>query len=54
LQTGKEPALPFELRALRADPADREALNRRIAERFDAMLAAGLVDEVRACASAID
>ena len=28
-------------------PSDREALNQRIAERFDAMLAAGLVDEVR-------
>src|SRR6266850_218155 len=28
-------------------PQDREALARRIAERFDAMLAAGFVDEVR-------
>jgi tRNA dimethylallyltransferase len=32
-------------------PSDREALHRRIAERFDAMLAAGLVDEVRALRS---
>jgi tRNA dimethylallyltransferase len=47
LQTGKKPALPFELRAFALMPADREELNRRIAERFDAMLAAGLVDEVR-------
>jgi tRNA dimethylallyltransferase len=28
-------------------PADRAELHRRIAERFDAMLAAGLIDEVR-------
>jgi tRNA dimethylallyltransferase len=47
LQTGARPALPFELRAYALLPADREALSRRIAERFDAMLAAGLVDEVR-------
>jgi tRNA dimethylallyltransferase len=47
LQTGKRPALPFELRAFALLPDDREALHRRIAERFDAMLAAGLVDEVR-------
>ncbi len=47
LQRGERPALPFELRALALMPDDREALHRRIAERFDAMLAAGLVDEVR-------
>jgi tRNA dimethylallyltransferase len=47
LQRGERPALPFELRAFALVPADRVALNRRIAERFDAMLAAGLVDEVR-------
>jgi tRNA dimethylallyltransferase len=29
-------------------PSDRAALHRRIAERFDAMLAAGLVEELRA------
>jgi tRNA dimethylallyltransferase len=29
-------------------PSDRAELHRRIAERFDAMLAAGLVEEVRA------
>jgi tRNA dimethylallyltransferase len=47
LQSGKRPTLPFELRAFALMPDDREALNRRIAERFDAMLAAGLVDEVK-------
>ena len=40
-------ALPFALKAFALVPADREALNQRIAERFDAMLASGLVDEVR-------
>jgi tRNA dimethylallyltransferase len=46
LQTGERPALPFELRAFALVP-DKGWLNERIAERFDAMLAAGLVDEVR-------
>ena len=40
--------LPFSLKAFALMPADREELNRRIAERFDAMLAGGLLDEVRA------
>ena len=39
------PALPLPLVSL--EPADRAWLHRRIAERFDAMLAAGFVDEVR-------
>ena len=39
--------LPFTLKGFALVPADREALARRIAERFDAMLAAGLVDELR-------
>ncbi|HWI35644.1 MAG TPA: tRNA (adenosine(37)-N6)-dimethylallyltransferase MiaA [Burkholderiales bacterium] len=47
LQSGKHPTLPFELRAFALIPDDREALNRRIAERFDAMLAGGLVEEVK-------
>lgn len=47
LQRGERPALPFELRAFALVPVDRDLLNLRIAERFDAMLAAGLVDEVR-------
>ena len=47
LQRGEPASLPFELAAFALIPDDRETLNRRIAERFDAMLAAGLVDEVR-------
>jgi tRNA dimethylallyltransferase len=47
LQRGERPALPFELRAFALVPPDRGCLNQRIAERFDAMLAAGLVDEVK-------
>jgi tRNA dimethylallyltransferase len=44
---GAAPAeLPFTLRAFSISP-EREELKRRIAERFDAMLRAGLVDEVR-------
>ncbi len=48
LQGAAQPNLPFHLRAFALVPADRAALQRRIAERFDAMLEAGLVDEVRA------
>ncbi|MCA1979768.1 MAG: tRNA (adenosine(37)-N6)-dimethylallyltransferase MiaA [Thiobacillus sp.] len=40
--------LPYEVLQLALIPSDRAVLHRRIAERFDAMLAAGLVDEVRA------
>jgi tRNA dimethylallyltransferase len=47
LRSGKPAALPFELRAFALVPADRAALHERIARRFDAMLAAGLVDELR-------
>jgi tRNA dimethylallyltransferase len=47
LQSGERPTLPFELRSFALIPDDREALNRRIAERFDAMLAGGLVEEVK-------
>jgi tRNA dimethylallyltransferase len=43
-----EPALPFRLVQLALLPSDRAALHARIAQRFDAMLAAGLVDEVKA------
>ncbi len=43
--------LPFALKGFALVPGDREALAQRIAERFDAMLAAGLVDEVRALRS---
>lgn len=48
LQGQASPGLPFALKAYALLPADREALNRRIAERFDAMLAGGLVEEVHA------
>jgi tRNA dimethylallyltransferase len=46
LQTARAAPLPFDLKAFAIVPADRAALHRRIAERFDAMLAAGLVEEV--------
>ena len=41
----REP-LPFELLSIALEPADRAVLHQRIARRFDAMLGAGLVDEV--------
>jgi tRNA dimethylallyltransferase len=48
-QQGAGPqALPFELRAFVLQPEDRAALHRRIERRFDAMLAAGLVEELDA------
>lgn len=40
--------LPFTLRAFALVPSDREALHAAIARRFDQMLAAGLVEELRA------
>jgi tRNA dimethylallyltransferase len=39
-----DPALPI----ISLEPSDRAMLHRRIAQRFDQMLAAGLLDEVRA------
>jgi tRNA dimethylallyltransferase len=48
LQTGKPGSLPFELRAFALIPEDRARLHQRIADRFDAMLQAGLVEELRA------
>ena len=47
LQTGKPARLPFELRSFALVPDDRAELHARIAARFDAMLNAGLVDELR-------
>lgn len=44
----KASATPSPLTLVALIPADRGWLHRRIAERFDAMLAAGLVDEVAA------
>jgi tRNA dimethylallyltransferase len=46
-QTAPAAALPFTLRSFAIVPQDRAMLHRRIAERFEAMLDAGLVDEVR-------
>jgi tRNA dimethylallyltransferase len=48
LQTGARTAPPFALRAFALAPADRAALHRRIAERFERMLADGLLEELRA------
>jgi tRNA dimethylallyltransferase len=48
LQGASRSGLPFALKAYALLPADREALHERIARRFDAMLEAGLVDELRA------
>jgi tRNA dimethylallyltransferase len=47
LQSGKSAPLPFELRAFAMEPVARPELHRRIAARFDAMLKAGLVEELR-------
>jgi len=47
LQGAARQELPFRLKAFALLPSDRGALHARIAQRFDAMLAAGLVDEVR-------
>ncbi len=41
-------ALPYRILVLALMPADRDALHRRIASRFDAMLASGLIEEVEA------
>ncbi len=46
LQTAAAPDLPFHLRAYALVPESRDELHRRIAERFDRMLAAGLIEEV--------
>ena len=48
LKSGERQALPFAVRAFALVPGEREALHSAIARRFDAMLAAGLVEELRA------
>jgi tRNA dimethylallyltransferase len=45
---GGGPAPGFEALRISLEPSERAELHRRIAERFAAMLAAGLVDEVKA------
>ena len=47
LQGTSKEDLPFQLKAFALVPAEREKLHQRIAERFQEMLAAGLVDELR-------
>jgi len=48
LQGANAAPLPFDLRAFAIIPPERAALHAILARRFDAMLAAGLVDELRA------
>ena len=52
VRSGNE--LPFELQSFALVPDDRAELHRRIAERFDAMLEAGLVEELRALRKRFD
>ncbi len=47
LQTAACAPLPFALLSFALVPEDRAALHARIAERFDAMLKEGLIEEVR-------
>jgi len=46
-QTATAAPLPFALRAFAIVPPDRAVLHQRIADRFDAILNAGLVDELK-------
>ncbi|HEY4294278.1 tRNA (adenosine(37)-N6)-dimethylallyltransferase MiaA [Luteibacter sp.] len=48
LQHGRSELFPWRVLKLALLPEDRGPLHARIAERFDAMLAAGFLDEVRA------
>jgi tRNA dimethylallyltransferase len=48
LERSSAASLPFQLIDIALVPADRALLHARIASRFDAMLAGGLVEEVRA------
>jgi tRNA dimethylallyltransferase len=48
LQSRPDAQAPFRWVTLGIEPSQRAELHRRIAQRFDAMLAAGLVDELRA------
>ncbi len=48
LAVAEQPAAPAEWPLLALEPVAKPWLHARIAERFDAMLAAGLLDEVRA------
>jgi tRNA dimethylallyltransferase len=46
-QTATATQLPFVLKAFAIVPPDRAVLHRRIADRFDTILKAGLIDEVK-------
>ena len=46
-RAGRAAELPYRLLSIALVPADRALLHERIAQRFDAMLGAGLVEEVR-------
>ena len=46
-QTATTAPLPFALKAFAIVPPDRALLHQRIADRFDAILKAGLVDELK-------
>jgi tRNA dimethylallyltransferase len=48
LQQSALAPLPFPLKTFALVPAERATLHQRIADRFEAMLKAGLVDELRA------
>ena len=54
LQAGARMPLPFRLKAFALIPEDRSELHRRIAERFDAMLKAGLVEELKSLRTKYD
>ena len=47
LQNGNRHIFPWRVLKLALMPTDRGVLHRRIAQRFDSMMAAGLLDEVR-------
>jgi tRNA dimethylallyltransferase len=47
LQIAAVAPLPFALKAFAIAPVDRAALHQRIADRFDAILKAGLVEELK-------
>jgi tRNA dimethylallyltransferase len=53
-QVGTAGALPFTLKAYALVPEDRAELHQRIAARFEQMLAAGLVEELRALRKKFD
>lgn len=48
LQGGGKPAYSGAVHCVAVAPADRSLLHQRIADRFEAMIAAGLIDEVAA------